>query len=151
MLVLIDDHSRFVSAYFMQAKSEAPRKIQQFVASFNAYASVGKSQPVRIVGALKTDNAGEFTSRLFQEFLDAETIEQTTCPPHVHSLNGVAERTIRSIMEQVRSNLIASGAPISFWNFAAEHAVDILNRTTGAPGQPCAHLSSSSPDNSPKS
>ena len=53
----------------MQAKSEAPRKIQQFAASFNAYASVGKSQPVRIVGALKTDNAGEFTSRLFQEFL----------------------------------------------------------------------------------
>eukprot|EP00965_Chrysotila_dentata_P019781 656204-Pleurochrysis_carterae.AAC.1 len=26
-------------------------------------------------------------------------IHSTTCPPHVHELNGVAERAIRSIME----------------------------------------------------
>ena len=135
MLVIVDDHTRFVSVYFMQTKAEAGRKVQQFVASFNAYASLGKTQPVRIVGSLKSDNAGEFLSRNFQEFLDAETISQSTCPPHVHSLNGVAERTIRSIMEQVRSNLVASNSPISFWNFAADHAVDVLNRTTGAPGQ----------------
>ena len=49
MLVIVDDHTRFKSAYFMQSKSEAPRKVQQFVASFNAFASQGKSQPVRIV------------------------------------------------------------------------------------------------------
>ena len=90
MLVIVDDHTRFKNVYFMQNKSEAPRKVQQFVASFNAFASQGKSQPVRIVGSLKCDNAGEFTSRAFQEFLDTETIEQTTCPPHVHSLNGVS-------------------------------------------------------------
>jgi len=52
----------------------------------------------------------------------------------VHSLNGVAERAIRSIMEHVRSDLVASNAPIGFWTHAAEHAVDILNRTTGPPG-----------------
>ena len=75
MLLLVDDHTRFKCVYFMQTKDEAPRRVQQFVASFNAYASRGKSQPVRIVGSLKTDNAGEFTSRAFQEFLDAETIE----------------------------------------------------------------------------
>lgn len=69
----------------------------------------------------------------FKDFLAAEVIQQTTCPPYVHSLNGVAERAIRSIMENARAHLIASGAPISFWPYAVEHAVDILNRSTCPP------------------
>eukprot|EP00965_Chrysotila_dentata_P129950 4295696-Pleurochrysis_carterae.AAC.1 len=36
-------------------------------------------------------------------------------------------------MELARANLHASGAPNSFWDYAVEHAVDILNRTTGPP------------------
>ena len=51
----------------------------------------------------------------------------------MHSLNGVAERAIRSIMEHVRSDLVARNAPIGFWTHASEHVVDILNRTTGPP------------------
>ena len=49
-------------------------------------------------------------------------------PAHVHQLNGVAERPIRSIMEQVRVNLVASNLSIFFWAFAAQHSVDVLNR-----------------------
>ena len=41
-------------------------------------------------------------------------IHQTTCPLHVHQLNGIAERAIRSLMEQVRINLVASNLPVSF-------------------------------------
>ena len=73
-------------------------------------------------------------SREFREFLDDEAIASSTCPPHVHSLNGVAERAIRSIMELVRSNLVASRCPASFWPYLVDHALDVLNRTTGAPG-----------------
>ena len=36
-------------------------------------------------------------------------------------------------MEMVRAALVSSNAPIGFWNYAAEHAADILNRTTGPP------------------
>eukprot|EP00965_Chrysotila_dentata_P114736 3792029-Pleurochrysis_carterae.AAC.1 len=36
-------------------------------------------------------------------------------------------------MELARSNLVASGAPVSFWTYAIAHSVDILNRTTGPP------------------
>eukprot|EP00965_Chrysotila_dentata_P152133 5027094-Pleurochrysis_carterae.AAC.1 len=36
-------------------------------------------------------------------------------------------------MELTRSNLVASGAPTSFWSYAVSHLVDILNRTTGPP------------------
>ena len=43
------------------------------------------------------------------------------------------ERAIRSILENVRANLVASNAPVSFWPYFVEHAVDCLNRCTGPP------------------
>ena len=133
ILVLTDDHSRFKSVYFLRNKSEALSKVKCYVASVNAHVSQGKPAPVKVVGSLHTDNAGEFLSHEFKEFMDQEAIQQTTCPPHIHSLNGVAERAIRSIIENARSHIVASGAPNSFWPYAVEHAVDVLNRCTGPP------------------
>ena len=134
VLVLVDDHSRWKSVYFLRNKSEAPGKVRQFIASFNALASIGKAEPVRVVGALHTDNAGELLSREFNELLDSELVAHSTCPAHVHQLNGVAERAIRSIFSLVRSQLVASHCPVSFWDYAVTHAVDVLNRTSGPPG-----------------
>eukprot|EP00965_Chrysotila_dentata_P011756 385683-Pleurochrysis_carterae.AAC.1 len=37
-------------------------------------------------------------------------------------------------MELARSNIAAAAAPTSFWDYAVEHAVDVLNRTSGPPG-----------------
>ena len=141
MLVLIDDHSRFKAVYFLKRKSDAKEKVRNFVAKLNALASLTKPEPYRVVGHLHCDNAGEFLSRDFKEFLDDELVEQTTCPPHVHQLNGVAERAIRSVVEVMRATRVASQCPIGFWPQLAEHAVDVLNRTTGPP-QPHEEMSS---------
>ena len=56
--------------------------------------------PGKIVGNIKCDNAGEFLSREFRKMLTNKGIHQTTCPPHVHRLNGVAESAIRSMMDK---------------------------------------------------
>lgn len=85
------------------------------------------------VRGVHLDNAGEFLSREFTEYLESESIARTTCPPHVHQLNGVAERAIRSVMEIVRATREASACPIGFWPHLVEHAVDVLNRVTGPP------------------
>ena len=89
----------------MRQKSEALSKVRSLVASLNSALSKGSDSPRRAVGSLHTDNAGEFLSREFKDFLDEELITQTTCPPHIHSLNGVAERAIRSIVENARALL----------------------------------------------
>ena len=91
-LILVDDHTRFKMAYAMRSKSDAPMYVRRFLAAFKALGSIGKSQAMSIVGALHTDNAGEFLSHEFSEPMDDELIHHTTCPPHVHQLNGVAER-----------------------------------------------------------
>jgi len=132
-LILIDDHTRWKEVYFLRTKDEALAKIRSFVAKFKSIANQGRDEPTRIVGTLHTDNAGEFLSRQFEELLADETMEHTRCPAHVHQLNGVAERSIRSVLEIVRANIEASGAPIGFWPYIVEHAVDCLNRTTGPP------------------
>lgn len=131
-LVLIDDYSRYKWVYMMRKKSDAPAYMRTFVASFNGllsrrYGADGNYK----VEAVHTDNAGEFLSKEFNELRDSELISLTTCPPHVHALNGVAERAIRSIFSLVRSNMAASGAKPGMWPHLVNHSIDILNRTTG--------------------
>ena len=130
-LVLVDDHSRFKFVYHMVAKSEAPKLVRRFVATFNGKANSASGTMTRMVGALHTDNAGELVSREFAELMDSESIEHTTSPPHVHQLNGVAERSIRSVSELARSYLVAGNLPTKFWPMAFDMAVDVLNRTSG--------------------
>ena len=133
VLVVVDDHSRFKTAFCMKRKSDAPQLIRRFIAGFNARLSANSSTPIRAVGHHHSDNAGEFVSREFTELLDSNLVHQTTSPPHISDLNGVAERAIRSIMEGVRADLAQSKAPIGFWNKVVEHNVDILNRSTCPP------------------
>ena len=133
-LILTDDHSRFKFVLPLTRKSDAPALMRKFVADFNRRTGQIAGQPTRRIGQFHSDNAGEFVSHEFQEFLDSSLISQSTSPPHVHDLNGVAERAIRSCMEHVRSDIAASHCPISYWDYALEHAADILNRTTSPPG-----------------
>eukprot|EP00965_Chrysotila_dentata_P046274 1538215-Pleurochrysis_carterae.AAC.1 len=72
------------------------------MASFTALVNKQSAQPKHVIGTLHSDNAGEFLSKEFGDFLATHGLHNTTCPPHVHQLNGVAERAIRSIMELTR-------------------------------------------------
>ena len=40
-------------------------------------------------------------------------------------VNGVAERAIRALVENMRSAMTASAMPVGFWNYAAQHSVDV--------------------------
>eukprot|EP00965_Chrysotila_dentata_P105649 3489587-Pleurochrysis_carterae.AAC.2 len=118
----------------MRSKSEAPAYVRKFLASFAAILNKCQSEPKYLVGTLHTENAGEFLSTRFADFLSGTGVHSSACPPYVHELNGVTERAIRSVMELARSNLVAASAPTCFWDFAVLHAVDILNRTSTPPG-----------------
>eukprot|EP00965_Chrysotila_dentata_P124968 4130864-Pleurochrysis_carterae.AAC.1 len=72
------------------------------MASFTALLNKRSAQPKHVTGTLHSDNAGVFLSKEFGDFLAAHGVHNTTCPPHVYQLNGVAERAIRSIMELTR-------------------------------------------------
>ena len=135
LLILVDDHTRFKFAYPLQHRRDAPSQMRKFVASFNSMARGAQADGriVRTIGSLLNDKAGEFVSKEFKDFLAGNLIDQKLVPAEVKPLNGVAERAVRTIMEQTRSLMVASNAPKGFWNFAVAQAVDILNRTTCPP------------------
>eukprot|EP00966_Prymnesium_polylepis_P330696 7386315-Prymnesium_polylepis.1 len=116
----------------MRRKSEAPDYTRTFIGSFNSLLAkrFGADESFT-VSAIHTDNAGEFLSREYADLLDAENVAQSTCPPHVHELNGVAERAIRSIFTMVRSNMVASQVKPGMWPHLVRHSLDVLNRCTG--------------------
>jgi hypothetical protein len=120
--------------YPIRRKSDVSEVMRQFVADFNRKVGQSPDAPIRRVISYHSDNAGEFISAKFREMLNENVISQRTSPPYISDLNGVAERAIRSVMEGVRADLVASNAPISFWEHAMQHTVDILNRTTTPPG-----------------
>lgn len=53
-------------------------------------------------------------------------------PAYTKDPNCIAERYIVLIFEIVRATLVASSAPLSFWDCCALHAVDVINRVLHA-------------------
>eukprot|EP00965_Chrysotila_dentata_P091564 3023477-Pleurochrysis_carterae.AAC.2 len=84
----------------------------------------GEPEPKRLVETLHSYNAGEFLSiTRLTDFQSKTGVHTSICPPHVHELNGVAERAICSIMGLARANLVAASAPTLYWDYAVQHAV----------------------------
>ena len=112
-------------------RSDAPAAITRFTARWNSFAKTNSR--ISHLSRLHSDAAGEFRAAAFLDLLANENIDKSFAPPEVPQLNGVAERAIRTVFAHVRADLVASGAPKSFWTFAALQAIDTINRTTSPP------------------
>lgn len=121
-LSFIDDCTRKTWIYFLHEKSEAFKFFKEFKAK--AEREVG----LKIKG-LRTDRGGEFTSSEFSNFCVENGIKRQLTAPYSPQQNGVAERKNRTIMNMVRSMMIAKNIPKSFWPEAVNWAVHVLNRS----------------------
>jgi hypothetical protein len=93
--------------------------------SFNCFkifrAFFEKSSQFKIQ-ALRTDNGGEYMSNEFKNYLSSSGIHHNPGPPHSPQLNGVAERTNRTVGNFIRAALISAHVPKSFWVDALRHS-----------------------------
>jgi hypothetical protein len=80
------------------------------------------------VSVLHTDNGGEFVSNAFDPWLKQRGIRRELTVAHTPHQNGVAERTLRTIVEMARALLFAARLPKSFWALAVATAVYVSNR-----------------------
>jgi hypothetical protein len=83
----------------------------------------------RKVKRLHADGGTEFVNRTLKDHCTRHGIELQYSPARTPQLNGVAERSVRSCKEAVRTLLAHSGAPRRFWRYAASHATFLSNRT----------------------
>ena len=117
----IDDYSRYGYLYLMRYKYEAFERFKEFIHEV-------EKQLGRSIKSLRSNRGGEYLSQVFLDYLrDNEILSQWT-PPYMPQHNGVAERRNRTLLDMVRSMMSKAGLPKSFWGYALETAVYILNR-----------------------
>jgi len=50
--------------------------------------------------------------------------------PYAYNQNGLPERSIRRLLEQLRAVIIAIGLPITLWCYVIGPVLELINRTT---------------------
>ncbi|KAH9681844.1 hypothetical protein KPL71_027113 [Citrus sinensis] len=121
-LLFIDDFSRKTWVYFLKQKSEVFEAFKKFKAA------VEKERGYQIK-AMRSDRGGEFTSKEFLEFCEANGIRRPLTVPRSPQQNGVAERKNRTILDMARSMLKSKRLPKEFWAEAVACAVYLSNRS----------------------
>ncbi|KAM1744384.1 hypothetical protein ACFX11_011278 [Malus domestica] len=81
------------------------------------------------IKAMRSDRGGEFTSKEFQEFCEANGIRRPLTVPRSPQQNGVVERKNRTILDMARSMLKSKRLPKELWAEAVACAVYLSNRS----------------------
>ena len=119
-VTFINDYSRYEYVYLMQRKSETFGKFKEFLAE--AERQLGKS-----LLCLRSDRGGEYLDTEFKDHLIEHGIVSQLTAPGTPQQNGVAERRNRTMLDMVRPMMSYSSLPLSFWGYALQTAVYILN------------------------
>ena len=91
-----------------------------------------KPRPIKKVKTLRSDGGGEFCNNEFRDWLANSGIIHQVTPPYTPQMNGVAERSNRTIVESARSQMYAKAVPLEFWGLAVRCAVYVQNRTVSS-------------------
>ena len=120
-VTFIDDKSRYTAIYFMQRKDEVFNK-------FKEYEAMMMNVTGKKIKTLRSDNGGEYTSKVFSDYLKSQGIQRQFTIPRTPKQNGVAERMNRTIQETARSMIHGAGLSDEFWAEAVLTAVILRNR-----------------------
>ena len=134
--VLVDDFSRRIFVSLLKSLSEAFDILKGEVLSMEA--DFGHD---RVVAQFHADGATYFEkSAQMKAYLLQKGIAALYSPPDTQELNGVAERTIRTLMEMALCMLRHAGAPSFLWGEAVLYAAFILNRLPFRNGETATRL-----------
>ena len=120
-IIFIDDYSRYGYLYLMRYKSEA-------LEMFKEFRNEVEKQLGRSIKSLRSDRGGDYLSEAFLDYLKDNGILSQWTPPYMPQHNGVAEKRNRTLLDMVRSMMGKADLPKSFWGYALENVVYILNR-----------------------
>nr|GEX12428.1 retrotransposon protein, putative, Ty1-copia subclass [Tanacetum cinerariifolium] len=119
-LTFTDDFSRYGYVFLLKHKHEV-------FATFKVFKAEVKLQLGKKIKALRSDRDGEYLSQEFKDYLSENGIVQNLTSPYTPQQNGVFERRNRTLLDMVRSMFNLTTLPLSFWDYALESAVRILN------------------------
>uniref|UniRef100_A0AAV1UHJ8 Uncharacterized protein n=1 Tax=Peronospora matthiolae TaxID=2874970 RepID=A0AAV1UHJ8_9STRA len=116
----IDHRTNYCRVFLAKSKDVAAQRFKHFMAFFERQINCR-------IHVLRADGGGEY--KTLELFCKDTGIARQVSEPRNQASNEKAERMHRTIINMVRSMLLACGLPLSFWGDAAEYAVYILNRS----------------------
>ena len=119
-LVILDDFSHFVWTFPLRNKSD----VHTIFLNFKQYVSTHFLLPIRFI---QCDNGREFDNFKNRNlFLQHGILLRFSCP-YTSPQNGKAERSLRTLNDIIRTLLIHSSMPPTFWAEALRVATYLLN------------------------
>ena len=106
--------------YLMRWKSETFEKFKEFRAKV-------KNQLGKRIKAIRSNRGGKYLLGDFKDYLTKNGIVSQLTVPGTPQQNGVAERRNKTLLDMVRSMMSYSTLPISFWGYALNTAMYLLN------------------------
>ncbi|XP_028799232.1 uncharacterized protein LOC114754600 [Neltuma alba] len=120
-ITFIDDHTRVTWVYLMKEKSET----LQIFKNFHSFVKTQFQTPIKV---LRSDNAKEYVSGAFREFLEEQGIHHQTLCVYTPQQNGVAEWKNRHLLEVTRAIMMERNVPSMFWGDAVLTVAYLINR-----------------------
>lgn len=121
-LTFIDDYSKCTQTYCIKTKD-------QTASCFIEYINLVENLFNKRVKKLQCDNGREYLNKDIYNFARFKGIEILPCPPHVHELNGVAERYNRSAMDIGRCLMREARINLIYWPEVMKTVSYLKNRT----------------------
>ncbi|GJV83657.1 retrotransposon protein, putative, ty1-copia subclass [Tanacetum coccineum] len=115
-----NDFSRYGYVYLLKHKHEV-------FETFKVFQKEVENQLEKTIKSLRSDRGGEYMSQEFLDHLKEHGIIAHRTPPYTPQHNGVSERRNQTLLDMVRSMMSQTTLPKSFWDYALETAVCILN------------------------
>ena len=120
-LVIVCEFSKYLQVVPLKKKSDAFGEIK----AFSAWAS-RQGHPLR---TLRSDNGGEFLSQDMTAWAREHGVTQRLSAPYTPQQNGAAERANRTVLDGVRTMLLAEGVGKGFWGEATNFLTYTMNNT----------------------
>ncbi|GJU88416.1 retrotransposon protein, putative, ty1-copia subclass [Tanacetum coccineum] len=90
-----------------------------------------ENQLGKTIKSLRSDRGGKYISQEFKDYLKACGIFQQLTPPYTPQHNDVSKRRNHTLLDMVQSMMNLTTLPLSFWDYALESAIRILNMVWG--------------------
>ena len=118
--VLVDASTRWSHVVLLSTRNVAFAKLLAQIIRLRAH------HPDHPIKSIRLDNAGEFSSKAFDDYCMSIGIDVEHPVPHVHTQNGLAEATIKRLQMVARALVMRTNLPISAWGYAILHAAMLI-------------------------
>ncbi|KAH8843614.1 hypothetical protein MCOR01_011808 [Pyricularia oryzae] len=122
-LLLVDRKSRFRWSISLRNKA-GPTVLVAIKGFFKALKATYGRYPTKF----HFDGGHEVNTKL-QDWFASKGVNFSTSNPYNHGQNGLTERSVRVILDRLRSTILAAGLPLYLWCYLLPAVVDLVNRT----------------------